>query len=226
SAGLAIALRDFVTAVAGWLFLLLRKPFEVGDRIEIGGYRGDVIDVRIFKFTLVEIGNWVQADQSTGRIIHLPNNLIIQETITNYTRGFRHIWNEIEVLVTFESDWRRAKRILTEIAERQTGEFTDQARNDLRQAASRYMLYFTHLTPIVYTRIADSGVLLTLRHICPPRRRRGAEESIAEEILTRFAEEPEIDLAYPTTRLFRHDREGKTALRPGTETRDTEPDPD
>lgn len=214
SAGLAIALKDFVTAIAGWLFLLVRRPFDTGDRIEIKGYRGDVIDIRVFKFTLMEIGQWVEADQSTGRIVHLPNSLVITEGITNYTRGFPYVWNEIRVDVTFESDWRRAKEILTEIAERETGEFTASAQSDFDRVTSRYLLHFTHLTPIVYTRIAASGVALTVRHICPPRRRRGVEQAIAEAILDRFADEPRIDLAYPTTRIFRHQAEGKPALRP------------
>ena len=109
SAGLAIALKDFVTAIAGWLFLLIRKPFDTGDRIEIKDFRGDVIDIRIFKFTLMEIGRWVDADQSTGRIVHLPNSLVITEAITNYTRGFPYVWNEIKVEVTFESDGARSR---------------------------------------------------------------------------------------------------------------------
>lgn len=214
SAGLAIALKDFVTAVAGWLFLLIRKPFDTGDRIEIKDFRGDVIDIRIFKFTLMEIGRWVDADQSTGRIVHLPNSLVITEAITNYTRGFPYVWNEIKVEVTFESDWRRAKEIMTEIAEAETGQFTEEARQELRRVGTRYLLHFTHLTPIVYTRIVASGVLLTIRHICPPRRRRGVEQAIAEAVLDRFADEPRIDLAYPTTRIYRHEAEGKPALRP------------
>ena len=72
SAGLAIALKDPVSDLAGWLFIILRKPFEVGDRVQVGEVRGDIIDIRPFKFTLLEIGNWVDADQSTGRVIHIP----------------------------------------------------------------------------------------------------------------------------------------------------------
>ena len=105
-AGLAIALQDLVKSVAGWFFLMWRKPFIIGDRIQVGSHAGDVIDIRLFKFSLVEIGNWVDADQSTGRVIHLPNSLIFSEVIANYTRGCEFIWNEIPMLVTVESTWQ------------------------------------------------------------------------------------------------------------------------
>jgi len=118
SAGLAIALQDPVTNLAGWIFISLRKPFAVGDRIEIGDHRGDVIDMRLFQFTIVEIGNWVSADQSTGRIIHIPNGWVFKSSTANYTQGFNFIWNELPITVTFESNWEKAKEILSGVAKR------------------------------------------------------------------------------------------------------------
>jgi small-conductance mechanosensitive channel len=79
SAGLAIALKDLLVNLAGWIFIMWRRPFEVGDRIQIGNLAGDVIDLRIFQFTLMEIGGWVDADQSTGRVIHIPNGKVFTE---------------------------------------------------------------------------------------------------------------------------------------------------
>lgn len=76
SAGLAIALKDLVTGLAGWIFIIWRKPFGVGDLIQIGNNSGDVIDIRPFKFIIMETGNWVDADQSTGRITHIPNSSV------------------------------------------------------------------------------------------------------------------------------------------------------
>ena len=101
--------------MVGWCFILIRQPFKVGDRIQIGKVAGDVIDIRFFNFQLNEIGNWVDADQSTGRIIHIPNGIVFTEPQANYTAGFQYIWNEIPVLVTFESDWKKAKQLLTDI---------------------------------------------------------------------------------------------------------------
>ena len=109
SAGLAIALSDLLKDIAGWLYILTRRPLRVGDRVEIDGTIGDVVDIRLVRFSLIEIGNWVDADQSTGRLIHVPNGLLFTKPIANYTEGFDYIWDEVPVLITFESDRGRGR---------------------------------------------------------------------------------------------------------------------
>jgi small-conductance mechanosensitive channel len=209
SAGLAIALKDPLSNVAGWVFILWRKPFEVGDRIQIGNVAGDVIDLRVFQFSILEIGNWVDADQSTGRVVHVPNARVFTEAQANYTHAFQYIWNEIPVLVTFESNWRRAKELLLAIAVRFGEPASREAAEQVAQAARKYFIYYTTLTPTVYTSVKDCGVLLTIRHLCDPRKRRGVTHAIWEEILNEFARCPDIDFAYPTTRWFDSRLEGK-----------------
>lgn len=203
SAGLAIALKDPVSDFAGWIFILWRKPFEVGDRIQIGDVKGDVIDIRLFKFTVLEIGNWVYADQSTGRVVHVSNHKIFTESLANYTSDFEFIWNEIEVLVTFESDWKKAKGILQEIADKHLKDFADEAERQVKRATKSYLIHYRYLTPIVYTDVKDSGVNLTIRHLTNPRTRRKTGQAIWEDILDRFDEHDNIDLAYPTMRIER-----------------------
>jgi len=214
SAGLAIALKDLVVNLAGWAFILWRRPFEVGDRVEIDGHVGDVIDLRIFQFTLLEVGNWVDADQSTGRILHVPNGKVLGESLANYTRGFDYIWNELPVLVTFESDWRKAKGLLAEIAARHAAHLTDEAERQIREVSRRFMIFYSTLTPTVYTSVADSGVMLSIRYLCSPRRRRGTAEAIWEDILDAFAREDDIDFAYPTYRYYDNRLEGKPGTLP------------
>jgi len=209
SAGLAIALKDLVASVAGWIYLLWRRPFEVGDRIQIGEHAGDVIDIRLFRFTLIEIGNWVEADQSTGRVILIPNSRILSEAIANYSKGFRYIWNELPVLVTFESNWPKAKAILQKIADDHSAYLSESAMQSVRKAAQRSMIIYTTLTPKVWTSVAESGVLLTIRYLCDPRKRRGTAETIWEDILTEFGKCNDIDFAYPTVRRYMNLEEGK-----------------
>jgi small-conductance mechanosensitive channel len=213
TAGLAIALRDLIVNFAGFLFIMWRRPFDVGDRVQIGDYRGDVIDLRVFQFSLMEIGNWVDADQSTGRVIHIPNGKIFQEAQSNYSTGFAYIWNEIPILVTFESDWKKAKDILSDIAKKDADPLSRAAEESVRRAARKFMIFYTHLSPVVYTKIADSGVLLTIRYLCEPRNRRGTEQTISEEILERFSECDDIDFAYPTYRIYDNPVEGKPGAR-------------
>lgn len=202
SAGVAIAMHDTIANVAGWLFILARRPFKVGDRIEIDGISGDVIDVRVFQFSLVEIGNWVDAEQSTGRIVHVPNSLVLREPLANYHIGFEYIWNEIPVLITFESDWKKAKQLLRRIARQYAEHLSAGAQEQLRRAASKYMIFYGALTPTVYTSVKESGVLLTVRYMVAPRQRRSSAEPIWEAILDEFAADPTIELAYPTTRFY------------------------
>jgi small-conductance mechanosensitive channel len=202
SAGLAVAMHDSIANVAGWVFILWRKPFEPGDRIQIGDISGDVIDLRLFQFSVVEVGNWVDADQSTGRIVHIPNSRVLREPVSNYETGFQYIWHEIPVLVTFESDWRKAKQLFSKIADEKAEHLSRGAEEQIRRAAMRYLIFFRNLSPIVYTSVRESGVLLTLRYIVKPRQRRQSEETLWEAILDAVAEHDDIALAYPTTRFF------------------------
>ncbi len=202
TAGLAIALRDLLASIIGWVFIIWKRPFKIGDRIEIDGTAGDVIDIRLFQFTIVEIGNWVEADQSTGRVVHIPNNKVLLEDVANYTMGFSFIWNEIPVLITFESDWQRAKEILVNIAEEQSGDMKELARRRIQEASKKFLIFYENLSPIVYTRVKDSGILLTIRYLCEPKKKRSTESQIWEEVLNYFAEEKDIEIAYPTNRIY------------------------
>jgi small-conductance mechanosensitive channel len=212
TAGVAIALKDPLVSLAGWGFIVWRRPFSVGDRIQVGDVCGDVIDQRIFQFTLMEVGNWVHADQSTGRIIHVPNSRVFTHVLANYSKGFQYIWDEIGVLVTFESDWQKAKLILNEIVVRHAEHLTAEAERRVREASMKFMIFYSKLTPIVYTSVEDCGVLLTLRYLTEPQGRRGRLERIWEDILREFAEHDDIDFAYPTQRFYVNRHEGK----PGT----------
>lgn len=203
SAGLAIALKDPLTNLAGWFFILFRKPFAVGDRVQIGEHAGDVIDIRLFQFTVLEIGNWVDADQSTGRIIHLPNAKVFQQPQANYSTGFEYIWNEIQINITFESNWEKAKQILHSIINKHSEHLSRAAEKEIFEASKNFMIYYKHLTPIVYTRVKEFGVQLTIRYLCNPRKRRSSENEIWQLVLTEFKKNNDIFFAYPTTRFYK-----------------------
>jgi len=214
SAGLAIALKEMILNVAGWVFLIWRKPFEVGDRIQIGLLSGDVIDIRIFQHTLLEIGNWVDGDQSTGRIVHVPNGKVFSEILANYNKGFGYIWNELNVLVTFESNWKKAKECLSLIVNNYAGNLSSLAEAKVKKTARKYMIFYSNLSPTVYTRVKDSGVQLSIRYLCEPRKRRGTEQIMWEKILQEFSLHDDIDFAYPTQRFYNNKSEGKSSEEP------------
>lgn len=152
---------------------------------------------------MLEIGNWVDADQSTGRIIHIPNGKVFIVPQANYTSGFDYIWNEIPVRLTFESDNLKAKSILQNIVNDKAKNFSGDVENEIMEASKTYLIYYKNLTPIVYTTVKDFGKQLTICYLCNPRKRRSSEHEIWEEIIARFKNEPDIQFAYPTTRFYK-----------------------
>ena len=215
SAGIAIALKDTLANIAGWVFIVWRRPFSVGDRVQIGELIGDVIDIRVFQFSLLEVGGWVDADQSTGRVLHVPNGLLMTTPLANYGAGFEYIWNEIPVLVTFESNWRKAKDILLSIGREHAENLSEKAAQKVRETNRKFMIFYKTFTPTVYTSVKDSGVLLTIRYLCRPRERRGSTQAIWEDVLDQFAAAHDIDFAYPTRRFYDSAVEGKSGGEEG-----------
>jgi len=209
TAGVAIALKDVIANLAGWVFIISRRPFEVGDRIQIEEDAGDVIDLSLFQFSILEIGNWAGSDQSTGRIIHIPNGKVFTNSLANYDKGFKYIWNEISIVITFESDWKKAKKILQDITKKRPENLSKKMESQIKKAAQKFMIIYKNLTPIVYTNVIDYGVELTIRYLCETRKRRDSQQEIWEDVLSEFAKHKDIELAYPTTRFYDNLGEGK-----------------
>ncbi|HEX9767437.1 MAG TPA: mechanosensitive ion channel domain-containing protein [Nitriliruptorales bacterium] len=205
SAGVAIALADLLRNFAGWIYVVARRPFRVDDRIEVGDMAGDVIDIRMFRTTMLEIREWVDADQSTGRIVHVPNGIFLREAVANFTQGFAYVWHEVAVLVTFESDWEKAEQVMLEVLTELTADVCERARAEIRHANRQYKIRYSHFDAKIWVRVEDSGVRLTGRMLVPVRSRRGYDEKAWRGLLMAFRDDPTIDFAYPTVRTFLHD---------------------
>jgi small-conductance mechanosensitive channel len=201
TAAIALALSNAILCFVGWIYILMRRPFDIGDRIEVEGTKGDVIDIRIFHTILLEVGNWSGGEQSTGRMLYIPNSVAFTKNIFNYTLGFPFIWNEINVTITFESNWQKAKDILLKHGTAESEKMHDKVSRLIKKMVRSYPIYFRHLTPIVYTKITESGVTLELRYLTNVRERRGTETKISEAILRDFNKQPDVDFAYPTKRI-------------------------
>ena len=213
SVGLALALRELLTDLAGWLFIIIRKPFDLGDRIEVAGVRGDVIDKRLFTFSVNEIGNRVDAEQSTGRVVHIPNSKVFTEPVANYTSVSNYIWHEVPVSITSESNHNKAREILLEIVNKTAGEFIEAAEIELKRASDTFLLKYPVLTPTVYTTVRANGIVLTIRYLCHVRKTRGTEQEIWLNIIERFRKEKDIRFAYQTLRLVNMDMPGNAEAK-------------
>lgn len=200
SAGIAIAMKEPLLNLAGWAFILWRKPYVIGDRIQLGDDRGDVVDISPFMTTLLELGRWVHADQSTGRLLTVPNGKLFTEVLANYTRSFPFIWHEIDVTVPFESDWEDAADLLERIARKHSVGITVEDEKLIHDASRHMLLYFSGMEPAVYTRADCDGVNLTVRYMCEPKKRRSSENALWRDILREFKAR-DLSFAYRTHQL-------------------------
>jgi len=202
-AGLVVALQEPILSVAGWFLIIFKRPFETGDRVEIGGVKGDVIDVRLFQSSLLELGNWIKEDQSTGRVVHVPNSAVFKSPLYNYTKDFEFIWNEIKIVITFESNWKKAEEIVLKHAKKEEEKIRSQMGSLIRKMANKYLIYYEKLTPIVYVKIVDFGVEVSLRYLTEAKLRRRSQDELSRAILTEFKKQKDVNFAYQTYRLVR-----------------------
>ncbi len=216
AAAVTIALADVVRSLAGWVYINSRRGVEIGCRIQVDGMIGDVIDISLLKTTMLEVGApLVHALQSTGRIVTVPNSVFLNKNVISSATVKPLVWQETQILVTFESDWKRAREIMQEVAMEMYEEIVPELRAGFENLEREYAFRLGSTAPIVYTQIADSGVMLTLRNLTLVRRRRSTTDRISTTILDRFAQEPTIDFAYPTYRVYRLDGDGEVMPPPG-----------
>lgn len=202
-AGMVVALGDAFLSIAGWFLILFRRPFDTGERVQIGDVKGDVIDIRLFQTSLLEIGNWVKEDQSTGRVVHISNSTLFKNPIFNYTRGFEFLWDEIKVVVTFESNWKKAQEIMLQHAQKEAERLSKEVARRIKKMSEQYFIYYEKLTPIVYVKIVDNGVELSLRYLTEVKGRRKYRDILNRAILDEFEKDRNVNFAYPTYRLVK-----------------------
>lgn len=212
AAGLTFAMQEVVGAVAGWFNILSGHVYRVGDRIEIAGVQGDVIDITPLRTKLMEIGSqrqgdsdgagpgasWVKGRQTTGRIVSLSNKLTFTDPVFNYSAAFSYIWEELTLPVPYRDDWRLAEQILLEEARRASS--SEGAREAMDEMSRRYPIPRTEVEPKVYVRATDNWVELSARFVIPVRTARTARAELTRRLLARL-EEAEISVASETADL-------------------------
>ncbi|MGD9749555.1 MAG: mechanosensitive ion channel family protein [Acidimicrobiia bacterium] len=208
AAGIAFAMQEVIGALAGWFNILFGRIFRVGDRIQMGGVRGDVIDVTPLRTKIMEIGapeegeSWVRGRQHTGRIVAISNKATFTEPVFNYSAIFEFIWEELSVPVAHDEDWRAARDILAEEARRASS--TVGAEEAINEMARRYPIARADVEPRVYTRATDNWVELSARFVVPVRSARRAKDEMTERVLARL-QEAQIPIASTTAEVTLHD---------------------
>jgi len=204
AAGVAFAMQEVIGAIAGWFNILSGRIYRVGDRVEVGGVRGDVIDITPLRTKILEIGSaveedsWVRGRQLTGRVVAVSNKATFTQPVFNYSAAFDHVWEELSIPVSYDSDWHEAERILREEAVRASG--TAGARAAIDKFSRRYPVPRTELEPRVFVRATDNWMDLAARFVVPVRSARSVKDEVTRRVQERF-EAAGIDIGSETADL-------------------------
>ncbi|AAM06803.1 TPA: mechanosensitive ion channel [Methanosarcina acetivorans] len=199
SAGIAIALQDLLRNIAGGVLIIISRPFKAGDRIQVGDNVGDVLDIGSFSTTIMEIREWVDADQYTGRILQIPNSFALNQTIKNYTRDYSFIWDEIRVMLIYGSNWKKAEEIALKTAGPIVGEFEDMAQKELSLMGKKYFITTYDVQTKLYTKMQENWIEMRLRYVVDPRKRRAISHLLISNILEFLEKEEDIMVGTATS---------------------------
>jgi len=189
-AGIAFALQEVIASVAGWIAVSFGNFYSPGDRIQLGGTKGDVIDIGVLRTTLMEVGQWVNADQYNGRIVRVANSFVFKEPVYNYSADFPFLWDEIIFPVRYGSDWVFAKETLTRVADEVVGDYAARTRASWEVLSRKYLLEDTDIAPIVTLRADENWIEFTLRYIVDYRRRRTTKDRLFCRLLEEVDKNP------------------------------------
>lgn len=195
-AGFIISIKDLTLNIAGWFLIHGNSGFAIGDRIEIGEVKGEVINIGLMRFTLLEVRTEHNSDQSSNRLVHIPNHQAIINKVFVVSQDMDFIWDEVYIFLTVKSNWEKAKKICEQILseiishEQHSKTFEDK----MRRLSKNYLVRLGKMTPIVYVTIEDGKIMLALRYLTHVHHKRQNRAFICENVLTKFKTEKTIQI--------------------------------
>ncbi len=187
-AGIAFALQEVIASIAGWFAISFANFYRVGDRVQLGGIKGDVIDVAILRTTLMEIGEWVKGDQYSGRIVRIANSFVFKEPVFNYSGDFPFLWDEIAVPIKYGSDHRLARQILQKVVDEEIGEYSRKATESWRAMVKKYIVEEASVKPVIILALNDNWMEYTVRYVVDFKQRRGTKDRLYTRLLDEFTD--------------------------------------
>jgi small-conductance mechanosensitive channel len=201
-AGIAFALQEVIASIAGWIAISFGQFYIVGDRVQLGGIRGDVIHIGVLRTSLMEIGEWVQADQYNGRIVRISNSFVFKEPVFNYSEEISFIWDEISIPVRYGSDHKLARAIMLKAADAVVSATIENVTREWEVMRQKYPLEHASVEPRVFLIANDNWMQVTLRYAVDVKRRRTVHDELFMYILDAIAEtEGRVALASATLEL-------------------------
>ena len=204
TAGLTFTLQELILSIAGSFYIFFVRVYSPGDRIEINGIKGDVIDIDSIYTTIMEMGEWVSSDNYSGRIVKISNAFVFKGPIKNYSMDFPFVWDEINVLVSFGSDVDLAKKIVLETAEEQLSDYVENSKTKWLEMVERYYIENATLDPSIAIRLTDNWIELNLRYITDYKLRRATKHKLFEKIEKSISQtDGKVTLASTTLQLLK-----------------------
>jgi len=201
-AGIAFALQEVIASFAGWVAVSFGNFYSVGDRIQLGGIIGDVIDIGVLRTTIMETGQWVKADQYNGRIVRVANSFVFKEPVFNYSGDFPFLWDEINVPVKYGSDYKLAREIMQRIADEAVGGLVPGAKKTWREMVGKYRIEDAKIEPAVTLIATDNWLEFTIRYVTDYKQRRSTKDILFTRIMEEFdATGGKVSLASATFHL-------------------------
>lgn len=194
SLGIALALRTVIASLVAWVYIVARNPFRIGDRIEISGRIGHVVDIEVFHFVIIELKDWGGEALPTGRVVRIPNNNIFMFALVNGSIGFHYMWDEIVVPFALGSDLEHAKQFVCAIVARHAVNPSTLDAEIRRRIHTQFLMPEESLHPSPLVAIDPNGVKITVRYLCETTRRSATAEAIWMDLLTSVNDEPTITL--------------------------------
>ena len=201
-AGIAFALQEVIASFAGWLAIMFGGFYKTGDRVQLGGIKGDVMDIGVLRTTIMETGQWVDGDLYNGRIVLIANSYVFKEPVFNYSGDFPFLWDEIKIPIQYGSNYDKTKEILLQIGVDVAGDLTNQSREKWVSLQNKFRLEDAQTEPLVSLIANDNWVEYTLRYVVSYRKRRATKTELFTKILNTIeATNGEIKFASATFHL-------------------------
>lgn len=202
-AGIAFALQEVIASIAGWGAISFGGFYKVGDRVQVGGIKGDVIDIGILRTTLMEVGQWVDGDLYNGRVVRVANSFIFKEPVVNYSGDFPFLWDEIKVPIRFESDLALTRATLERLAGEVSGAYESEASEIWKAIQKRFPLEDATTRPLVTLVFDHNWITFTVRYTVRYNRRRTAQDELSRRVLEAAeASQGKIGIATSTLELY------------------------
>ena len=182
-AGIAFALQEVIASFAGWLAIMFGGFYKTGDRVQLGGIKGDVMDIGVLRTTVMETGQWVDGDLYNGRIVLIANSYVFKEPVFNYSGDFPFLWDEIKIPIQYGSNYDLAREILEQVGKEVAGDLTDKSTEKWTGLQTKYRLEDAQTAPMVSLIANDNWVEFTLRYIVNYKKRRFTKTLLFTQIL-------------------------------------------